>query len=934
MGSVRLVLRAAIASWLAGSAIVVRADGPAHLVRDIRTLPTSASSYPTGFIAVGSSTYFFASGQLWRTDGTPEGTTRVATLDPDGEFDSYTTALAALGDTLLFTVGRRDTGVELWRSDGSEAGTQLVKDINPGPAGSVPRDGVVVGARMFFTADDGETGRELWRTDGTAAGTVRVIDLAPGPGTWEPWQLTAVGERLYFTAFQLWVSDGTADGTVPVAGIDYDTATSPPGALTAIGDTLYFVADDAAAGLELWRVDEGQAARRVVDLYPGPTGSLPYSLADFNGQLCFFAYFHPDDRDLWCSDGTEAGTRGIATGAVQPGDLTAVGDRLFFSAREPFPRTEVHPGRDLWRSDGTETGTFRLSALFPDSPGGSSARLLDLHGTLLFEAHGGFSNNSRLGRSDGTIDGTRTLRSGAATGLRVAGDLAYFAGGNSDIGREPWRTDGTEAGTFLLRDIAPGADSYPSQLTPDGDTLLFAARGDDSLSGLWRSDGSTEGTLRVDLGITGSIGALLVDAGLIYVTGYEPEAVPLWSYDGVALTRLLDLGSNGGLVGGRGGWVLLRTDDAAHGVEPWRTDGTPAGTFPLGDLNPGPEGSYPIELTVLGDRAYFAATGPQGNELWRTDGSPSGTALVADINPGRASAYPADLVTTGAVLLFSATSEPYDVELWRSDGTAAGTTRVADINPGVNPSYPNDLAVLPSGIVVFVADDGVHGNEPWRSDGTAAGTFLLGDLFPGVPASIDPFELFGRRFVVAGDSAYFVANDGEHGAELWRTDGSVTGTHLVHDIVPGPASGITPDGGRLAGVGPLVLFSAFEPGSGRELWRSDGSEAGTRLLQDIVPGPVSSDPSAFTAAGDQVYFVADDRQHGSELWALPRAALVPACAGDCDEDGTVAIAELLAAVNLALDLPAAPCVAADRDLNDEVTIAELTAAVRRALDGC
>lgn len=933
VGNVRLVLGACIASWMMCSA-TLRADGPAHLVRDIRTEPTMASSYPSGFTAAGSSTYFFADTELWRSDGTPEGTLRVANVEPDGVFEFHPTVLAALGDTLLFAVGRHETGIELWRSDGTEAGTQLVKDINAGPAGSMPRNGVILGGHMFFTADDGETGRELWSTDGTAAGTVRVADLAPGPGSWEPWQLTPVGEHLYFTAFQLWVSDGTADGTVPVAGIDYDTARSAPRELTAVGDTLYFVADDAAAGEELWRVDAGQSARRVADLYPGPTGSSPYNLVEFHGDVCFFAS-HPGDLDLWCSDGTEGGTRGIATGAVSPADLIAVGDLLFFSAREQFPRTQVHPGRDLWRSDTTAAGTFRLSTLFSDAPGGPRATLLNLHGTLLFAVQPGLPPSyARLGRSDGTAEGTRTIRSGAASGLRVAGDLAYFAGG-SDLGSEPWRTDGTEAGTFLLRDITLGADAFPNQLTPDGDTLVFSARGDDSAYALWRSDGSAEGTVRVDLGVIGPIGALFVDSGLIYVTGFDPPRVPLWAYDGARITPLLDLGDAGAIFGAHDGWVLLRVGDAQHGAEPWRTDGTPAGTFMLRDINPGSAGSYPTEFAVLGDRVYFAAGGPQGRELWRTNGSPTETTLVADISPGPADSNPSRLVTAGGALLFSADTPPFDTELWRSDGTAAGTARVADINAGESPSYPNDLTVLPNGVVVFIADDGVHGYEPWRSDGTEAGTFLLDDVFPGMDWSINPSQPTTRRFAVAGGNAYFLADDGVHGTELWRTDGTVSGTQLVRDILPGAESAFAPYfDGSLRGIGPLVIFAAFEPASGRELWRSDGTEAGTRLVQDIVSGPASSSLGGFTPAGDDVYFVADDHDHGTELWALPRAALATACAGDCDEDGSVTIAELLTAVDLALGLPSAGCVAADRDLDDVVTVAELTSAVHRALNGC
>jgi trimeric autotransporter adhesin len=79
---------------------------------------------------------------------------------------------------------------------------------------------------------------------------------------------------------------------------------------------------------------------------------------------------------------------------------------------------------------------------------------------------------------------------------------------------------------------------------------------------------------------------------------------------------------------------------------------------------------------------------------------------------------------------------------------------------------------LDSGVAIFTADDGVHGRELWRSEGTAAGTEMLGDLLPGAAGS-DP-----AAFVAGdGDSTVFVAASGTDGApELWRTDGTRGGT--------------------------------------------------------------------------------------------------------------------------------------------------------------
>ena len=64
-----------------------------------------------------------------------------------------------------------------------------------------------------------------------------------------------------------------------------------------------------------------------------------------------------------------------------------------------------------------------------------------------------------------------------------------------------------------------------------------------------------------------------------------------------------------------------------------------------------------------------------------------------------------------------------------------------------------------------------------------------------------------------------------------------------------------------------------------ELWTSDGTTGGTRLVQDINPGPGSSTPENFIVAGGCLYFSATDGEHGFELWALPLPGSVPDGAG-------------------------------------------------------
>jgi ELWxxDGT repeat protein len=128
-----------------------------------------------------------------------------------------------------------------------------------------------------------------------------------------------------------------------------------------------------------------------------------------------------------------------------------------------------------------------------------------------------------------------------------------------------------------------------------------------------------------------------------------------------------------------------------------------------------------------------------------------------------------------------------------------------------------------------------------------------------------------RSLTPAGNRVYFTVDDGAHGGELWVSNGTVAGTRMVEDILPGSGSS-TPQ--QLTALGHVLLFSATDGVHGRELWRSNGREAGTRQVQDIAPGALSSSPLSFTPSGANLYFAANDNQTGFELWAASRNVLL------------------------------------------------------------
>ena len=171
---------------------------------------------------------------------------------------------------------------------------------------------------------------------------------------------------------------------------------------------------------------------------------------------------------------------------------------------------------------------------------------------------------------------------------------------------------------------------------------------------------------------------------------------------------------------------------------------------------------------------------------------------------------------------------------------------VKDINTtgnGANPSYMTNVG----GTIFFAADDGLHGSELWRSDGTT--TVLVKDIWPGWGGS-NPANL-----TAVGDLLFFTAGDGSHGNELWRSDGSAAGTVQVRDIAPGTQSSSSPS--DLTAVGGTIFFVATDGDHGYELWQSDGSEAGTTLVKEILPGAYGPGIEKMTACGGVLFFRAE-----------------------------------------------------------------------------
>lgn len=875
-----------------------------------------------------------------------------------------------LGDLIVFAADDGEHGRELWRTDGTVAGTVLLRDIYPGALWSYPSDLVRVGEAVFFRAQDAEHGDELWRTDGTEEGTVLVRDINPGTDGSGPSNLRNIDGVLYFAAADVdagrepWISNGTAAGTHLLADLKPGPLDSSPREFVRSGGAIFFVANDGIHGCELWRTD-GTRARTVlvkdthssaecrVRLGPSPFEIFvaPSSLTDVNGVLYFQTQTSWAYHTLWKSDGTELGTVPVAAFGGCIGfevyscplyGLTNVNGRLYFSAESGAT------GYEPWTTDGTPDGTVMLgdinptqcTRMFEDYVSKCSSypgRFTAVDGEVFFSATDGTTNG--IWRTDATPAGTHQVTDDdVLERVQTEIDLAYgeprLADGTRILNRgELWRSDGTEEGTTLLKDLNhTPASSFPDTLTAAGGFLFFVASDEDHGRELWKSDGTVQGTRLVKDIYPGAGNSQIQDMtpfqdGVLFIAQDDRRGLELWRSDGTESGTLLvkDIAPGDGAfstlygsiqMGSLHDSVLFAARDAEHGKELWRSDGTEAGTQLVKDINPGEVWSSPREFTDVQGTLYFAASdgSENGSRLWRSDGTSRGTIAVAS-----------DLIESdpfgfaeanGTLYFFAYRPQVGDWALYASDGSALGTLVVGG---GLKEIAPQHLTNV-EGRLFFAAYDGVHGYGLWTSDGTTAGTRLVREIgLGGTNGFIDDLVAFDGRL-------FFTGVDDAAGQELWRSDGTTAGTQVVKDITPGPAGSAVD---RIANVGGVLMFVADDGVSGERLWQSDGTSAGTRMV--FEPGLVASVP---TRRDTQLYFTASDGLVGYELWAAD-AAPTKVCPGDCDGSGRVTVGELIQAVNIALDETLLPrCPGVDVDGSKRVVINEIVAAVTHALRGC
>ena len=660
--------------------------------------------------------------------------------------------------------------------------------------------------------------------------------------------------------------------------LGFTPVSSSPREFLAIGSTTFFVATANSKG-ELWRTDGTSAGTKIVK---GPRDGVLSSvsgLTDLNGTLYFWANGGDKNTGLWKSDGTDSGTVFVKDiPFVRSVGFTNVGGTLYFAGFNDH-------GTELWKSDGTAAGSLMLKDLYDGS-----------HKEFYFDNLAGVPRIEDKPNSSSPQDFTN-----------IGGTL-FFTATDGSTGRELWKSDGTVAGTILVKDIAGGSvekivsfpyeapysklfpnDSSPDDLINIGGTLYFTANDGTAGRELWRSNGTAAGTAMVAnlrSGIDGSYPSNLSNiGGIIYFSANDGvSGSELWKSNGTAGGTAMVANLRSGIDGSHprsltniGGMIYFSANDGVSGSELWKSNGTAAGTTLVRNICPLAEGSSPDSLINISGTLYFEADdGVSGSELWKSDGTAAGTVIVKDVNPGDDSSNPVHLTNINGRLYFAADDGSRGEELFISNGAAAGTVVInVEVEKNGIGSQPTEFANA-GGNLYFTANDGLNGSELWKSDGTSNGTVLIRDIRGGLYGS-DPTNLTSVGAIV-----YFTADDGVNGTELWKSDGTAAGTNMVRSLRSGKAGSYP---GYLSNVGGILYFVADDGANGRELWKSDGTSAGTVMVKDIVTGSGSSGPVHLANHGGMLYFTAN----GTQVWKSNGTAVGTVLVKDIGSAGTTKV---------------------------------------------
>ncbi|HLX60182.1 MAG TPA: putative Ig domain-containing protein [Planctomycetota bacterium] len=818
------------------------ADDGVHGIQLFKTDGTPAGTsmvhyfedQPLGFVEltpVGSTLYFIeylgGPGSLWKTDGTDAGTVRLLANSPLSQ-------LCALGNgKLLFN---NDV---LYVSDGTPAGTQPVVPSNThyiGGGGIVNLNGI-----GYFVGYDSTNGYQLWHSDGSTAGTAMVTNIASGNTNLNLRHLTVSGSYVYFTSDssnyprELWRSDGTAAGTLKIQTFFGQGC----GGLIDVGGTLVFYAQDASSNQNIYKSDGNSTSIIAANSYIDPS---TWSVA--NSKL-----YYADNNVYELDPAGGLGIVKIAQGIAQdnsPKPCLAIGNLVYFACAGVGGSSDGY-GNELHANDRSAASN-------------NNYLVADINSTTTTVGGNTYNNDSNPGNF-----------------FNFNGKL-FFTAFDGYHGIEPFISSGS--GATMVKDIntVPPSSLAANPISANGLAFFDAQVTSGAGQKLCRSDGTAAGTDVTDGAIIYSVGGsrasfknALYFGGNYYGLGLPPPKdyqCALYATAGslnTDATLIAGLDKNGGAVSDL--LVLdsthllftatLSTSAGTKGL--YVTNGTAgnstllASSFELGGYT-----LYPGKV-LNGFAYYVAAPDNSGEQIMAVNGSSAPVPFFSQIPSICQDEFGVSqrLFVAGNHLMFF-----IGAVLYSTDGIAAPQVVKDFSSIG---QFSGKIAVS-NGNICFLA-----GGQLWKSNGLTATAVTTGTEAFRFSNPVAPVDVNGTLYI-PGNTA-----TGNNPC-LVKSDLTANGTVMVHTFAN---SGYFPS--NLFNASGTLVFAYQDYFAaqtfGLELWRSDGTDAGTVMVQDINYGSASSSPRQFCVAGSNLFFIADQRYGNdpagvsTDLWAMPLSAL-------------------------------------------------------------
>ena len=735
--------------------------------------------------------------ELWRSDGTRTGTYLVKDLVPGPESGSPRT-FVHWRDKVYFTTLPQEIQrdpfrpklPQLWRTDGTREGTELVTDLDTvmwfGDGDDRRIDvGTIVQLiagqdKIFFNVENSDSEVEvvqstLWQSDGTASGTAKMVYPENNEPVFAARLLESVGNISFFADDQpfdymsawydwkigkLWRLSGDGQEISTLT----DSLASP--AIGVFEGYVYFLTRDDS-GLHLARTDENATTVETVALlYPTSSLAASVDVKFMTGTTLLFIgidddYYGGDIKDVWAFSSSSQNTEKIADlgEAVGLESMLVKEDMLFFNNG---PNNNI----ELWRSDGTMAGTGLYRDLNPiGSSTPSNYRLFA--GELWFRAYDG----SPVQHGSPVESFYRTNGTDSVVKVDIDASGAY--------GSQPRQFTALKSGMILFR--TEGGSFYFTRGTPET-TLVHAFSQYPCLNlqceefepllpisegALWLSP--TTATLRYTDGRSGTEGVRTIMTNM-------------WSHTlsryPVTKRMLTTFGQNGALF-----FSVESNPDGTYSRKLWRTDVSSGETTLVKSIPlpvPSFHGVYPqgIEAVVTHQKlVFFMGNDSQhGNELWRTDGEESGTFMVKDLVPGNAEVT-IENITSARRHVYYTYADGGRIHLAKSRGTANDTVRVvtlpADINSIQGATSVNDSLFFRSG------------RDLYRSSGQLGNLHRLGRFAYSSSSPNNPYDTatttdWPAAMTAFGDHLYFIARkDIASPLQVWRADVRKTRAEVV-----------------------------------------------------------------------------------------------------------------------------------------------------------